>query len=109
MNRIRELREANGWTQTQLGKKIDAARNTVSGYETGERQLTPALICKLCDVFECSADYLLGRSDNRIPAFTDDEAELIMAFREAAPNIQASIRLQLDLRNPESKKDAAVS
>ena len=63
MNRIRELRLVHGWTQAQLGKHVGAAKSTVSGYETEERQLTPEMIGTLCDLFGCTADYLLGRSD----------------------------------------------
>lgn len=44
MNRIRELREANGWTQTQLGKRIWVAKTTITGYEREDRQPTPATI-----------------------------------------------------------------
>lgn len=109
MNRLKELREANRWTQDQLGRRIDAARNTVSGYETEDRQMTSELICRLCDIFGCTSDYLLGRSNNSIPAFSDEEADLIMAFRAADENIKESIRLQLKLSHAESKKDTAVS
>jgi transcriptional regulator with XRE-family HTH domain len=32
-------------------------------YEKGEREPTASTICKLCDFFNVSADYLLGRTD----------------------------------------------
>lgn len=109
MNRIRELREAAGMYQDELGTLLNVGKGAISRYELGKRQLDPPTICALCDFFGCTADYLLGRSNNRLSAFSDDEAALIVAFREAEPNIQKSILLQLNLLNPESKKDAAVS
>jgi transcriptional regulator with XRE-family HTH domain len=109
MNRIRELREASGWTQAQLGKKIGAARNTVSGYETEDRQLTPVLICALCDIFGCTADYLLGRSDSRFPTMTGKQARLLDAYDAADERDQAYIDHLLRLDVPESKKDASAS
>ena len=37
-NRIKTIRKARGWTQTQLAKKSGVATITVSQYETGKRQ-----------------------------------------------------------------------
>lgn len=84
MNRIRDLRAERGWTQLQLGKRIGAAKSTVSGYESEDRQLTPALIHQLCDLFGCTADYLLGRSSSPMPVITDADARLLTAYRAAS-------------------------
>lgn len=104
MNRIRELREGRRWTQAQLGKKIGAARNTISGYETGDRQLTPALICALCDLFGCTADYLLGRSEARSPAVSEEEVRLLLAWRAAPDHVKEAISILLFPPSQEKKK-----
>lgn len=109
MNRIRELREGRRWTQAQLGKKIGAARNTISGYETGDRQLTPALICALCDLFGCTVDYLLGRSLSPLPAVNDAQARLLAAYDAADPTVRESIDHLLKLDVPKSKKSKEAS
>lgn len=93
MNRIRDLRTSNNWTQTQLGARLGTARSTVSQYETEDRQLDPATICALCDIFGCTADYLLGRSNSPRPAISDEDARLLDAFHAAPPETQAAIRL----------------
>ena len=80
MNRIRELREANGWTQTQLGKRIGVAKTTITGYEREDRQPTPATICALCDLFGCTADYLLGRSASPLPVISPEDAAVLDAY-----------------------------
>lgn len=36
---------------------------TISRYESGEIQLPSEAITKLCDIFNCTSDYLLGISD----------------------------------------------
>ena len=108
MNRIRELRESFGWTQTQLGRKIDAARNTVSGYETEDRQLTPALICKLCDIFGCTADYLIGRSETQLPVITPEQASLLRAYDQLPPPIRRAVDdLIAPYRDSDNKKETA--
>ena len=106
MNRIRDLRVAAGWTQTQLGKRIDAAKTTVSGYENEERQLTPALICALCDIFGCTSDYLLCRSDTPLPALSDADARLVAAYHDADQRDRDYIDHLLHLDEPDVKKTA---
>ena len=107
MNRIRSLREASGWTQTQLGKKIGAARNTISGYETEERQLTPALICTFCDIFGCTADYLICRSDAPLPSVTQQQAEILRAYDALPAEIRKAVDgLLAPYIVPENKKEA---
>lgn len=93
MVRIKELRLAQGWTQTQLGKRIGVVKTTISGYESGDRQPDPEKICALCDLFQVTADYLLGRSNSPRPAISDEDARLLDAFHAAPPETQAAIRL----------------
>ena len=106
MNRIRDLRTANGWTQSQLGKKIGAAKSTVSGYESGDHQLTPALINTLCDLFGCTADYLLGRSQVLQPAITDQQFRLLQAYEAADARDREYIDHLLRLDLPAEEKRA---
>lgn len=109
MNRIKELRLANGWLQAELAEKLSTGKNTVSRYETEQRQLDPETIHKLCDIFGCTADYLLGRSEQTAPELTDEEARLIVAFREADEDARAMVLLALKKWMPPigETKDAA--
>lgn len=83
MNRIKELRLLNGWRQEDLAQKLNTKRQTVARYETGERGLDVDTILRLCDIFECSADYLLGRSPTGDLKLTPEEENIIMALRRA--------------------------
>ena len=109
MNRIRELRIANGWTQTQLGEKINAVKSTVSEYEREKYQLDPALICKLCDIFGCTADYLIGRSDMPYPTLPDAAARLWYAYQAGSDRDRELVDkiLGLDVAPQENKKETA--
>jgi len=106
MNRIRDLRTATGWTQAQLGAKLNVGNTAISQYETEERQLTPALIHTLCDIFGCSADYLLGRSQSLQPVLTDQQVRLLEAYDAADPDHQAIVDLALGLDSVAEKKKA---
>lgn len=63
MNRIKELRKLRKMSQGELGKKLEVHQMTISRYESGEIQLPSEAITKLCDIFDCTSDYLLGLSD----------------------------------------------
>lgn len=81
MNCIKQLREKHGLTQTELGKKLGVEKSTISKYEKGSLHLNAKTIAKLCDIFNVSADVILGRIDslqtnNNIPnSKTDNTPE----------------------------------
>ena len=80
MNRMKELRQSMGWTQAQLGKRISVSKSTISEYESEKHQLDPATICALCDLFGCTADYLLGRSGSPLPVISPEDAAVLDAY-----------------------------
>lgn len=63
--RIREERRRLGLTQEQLGKKLGKEKAFISRMETSGKHLTVDLLDELADIFNCSTDYLLGRTDKR--------------------------------------------
>ena len=84
MNRIRELRQNNGWRQEDLAARLNTKRQTVGNYETGERGIDVDTINALCDIFGCTADYLLCRSDNPRPVISNDDAAVLRAYHAAS-------------------------
>ena len=106
MNRIRDLRTATGWTQAQLGEKLSVGNTAISQYESEARQLDPATIHALCDLFGCTADYLLGRSLSPQPVLTDRQLRLLAAYDGADPRDRDFIDHLLRLDVPEEKKKA---
>ena len=62
--RLRELRKARGISQLKLAMDLNTSQNTVSRYETGEREPGIGELIKIADYFEVSIDYLLERTDN---------------------------------------------
>ena len=108
MNRIRELRIAQGWTQSQLGARIGAVKTTISGYENEDHQPDVPTIHALCDLFGCTADYLLCRSETPIPVITDRQAQLLAAYDAAEPRDREYIDHLLRMDSSDSKKEKAV-
>lgn len=58
--RIKELREARGWTQAELARRLSITRNGVNSWEQGLSMPSPACLVDLAKLFSVSTDYLLG-------------------------------------------------
>lgn len=67
MNRIKNLREELNMTQQELADKLEGAKSTVAMYEKGNRKPSLEVLVKLSNIFNCSIDYLLGKTDVRKP------------------------------------------
>lgn len=58
--RIKKLREARGWTQAELARRLNITRNGVNSWEQGLSMPSPACLIDLARLFSVSTDYLLG-------------------------------------------------
>lgn len=63
--RLKELRKEKGISQLKLAMELNTNQNTISRYETGEREPGINELISLADYFNVSIDYLLGRTDSR--------------------------------------------
>ncbi len=62
--KLRELRKKRKISQIKLSMDLNMSQNTISRYETGERQPGITELILLADYFDVSIDYLVGRTDN---------------------------------------------
>lgn len=65
--RIRDLREDRDLTQKQLGEAVGVSQRTYAYYESGQRMLTPQVLCALAKFHNTSVDYLLELTDDPRP------------------------------------------
>lgn len=61
--RIRELREVIGITQSNLASALNISRSAVNAWEMGTSKLSIDTLVDLADFFHVSTDYLLGRNE----------------------------------------------
>ena len=106
MNRIAQLRNEHGMKQTDLARRLGIAPNTLSNYENENRQLFPEIIRKICAVFGVTADYLLGFSTVRGTGLTEEEWQLVAAWRAADPRARQMVELALEPYS--AKKETAA-
>lgn len=64
-NRVRELREARGWSQAELGDHLDVSRQTVNAIETGRYDPSLPLAFKLARLFRQRIESLFEPDEAR--------------------------------------------
>ena len=65
--RIRDLREDLDLTQAQIAKALHTTQGYYSKYELGKRALPIEHLITLCKLYNVSADYLLGCTNEQKP------------------------------------------
>lgn len=65
--RLKELRKNSKLTQEQLAGYLGVDQTMVTKLENGTRSLNVVLIEKICNLFGCSEEYLMGKEDVYIP------------------------------------------
>ncbi|MBR2877755.1 MAG: helix-turn-helix transcriptional regulator [Clostridia bacterium] len=61
--RLRDLREDNNYTQKEIAKLLYTTQPQYYRYEIGLRDLPCELLIMLAEIYNVSADYILGLTD----------------------------------------------
>ncbi len=61
--RIKDLREDNDFTQTEIAKILHCSQRAYSYYESGGHDIPTETLIKLADYYDVSVDYILGRTN----------------------------------------------
>ena len=85
-DKIIKLRKINGWSQEELGEKLNVSRQAISRWESNTAQPDATNILKISKLFGVTTDYLLNddfESDNDLPKVKEiksDGLQQIMIF-----------------------------
>ena len=74
-NRLKMLRKQENFSQQELADKMKVTKQTISQYERGVRKPDYDTVLCLCDIFNVSADYLLGKADVTVRLLSEKELE----------------------------------
>jgi transcriptional regulator with XRE-family HTH domain len=85
-DRLRQLREKSGYTQSELAEILKMGSRQVWRYENGATEPDGTTIAIIAKTLNVSADYLLGLSDDPVPHLridnmTEDERRVVAAMR----------------------------
>ena len=87
---INSLRKQKGFSQAELGKRINTSGDIIGRYERNEVKPSIEVIVRMADTLEVSIDFLVGKSDveldtdtlNRIKEVSKlPEGERLQIFR----------------------------
>lgn len=84
--RLKEMREKRGLSQTDLSERADVSKRQIGRYEHGKGDPTSDTLARIARALDVSGDYLIGLTDAprsyvQSTDLTEDEAELIGLFR----------------------------
>ena len=80
---LASLRQQRGLSQRHAAADLHISQALLSHYENGAREPGLPFVCRACDYYGVSADYLLGRADNpgmAVSAEMHDMAEQLRAL-----------------------------
>ena len=78
--RLKKLRNEKDISQEELARLLNISRTSVTNYELGRNEASAQVLNKLSEIFNCSIDYLLGKSDTR--NYDKDEQEFRFAYHK---------------------------
>ena len=64
-NRLRELREARGWSQGALAEQLEVSRQTVNALETGKYDPSLPLAFRIAELFACPIEEIFVSPSRR--------------------------------------------
>lgn len=63
-SRLKKLRVEHDYSQRQLAEYLEIDQSNLSKIENDKRKLNLVLLDKICNIYNCSPEYLLGEVDN---------------------------------------------
>lgn len=61
--RLRELREAKGWTWSDIARRLGTEVSTPPAWERAQKQPRPASIERLAEIFDVEVEDLIDQTD----------------------------------------------
>lgn len=96
--RIRDYRVKNNLTQAQFAETLDVSTNFISEIETGKKNISLETLCRVCETYHLSADYILFGKDMSVltkctlseflSALSVDDIPIIIEYLEASVKLK---------------------
>lgn len=94
MLRIREERQARGWTQERLAEAIGASKVSLQRWESGERDPRSAVLLAISDALGIPIQRLYGRDDagsSFASILSEEESRLLALYGSLSPKGRARL------------------
>lgn len=98
--RIKEVREKNGLTQSELAKKLGLTRSGVNAWEMGISIPSAQYLIGLANLFKVSTDYLLGVDKTEtidISSLNDTEKGIVYSLLKYFEDNRRAVKIPADV------------
>lgn len=99
--RLRLLRKEKGLTQIEVATALQISNSTLSQYESCKRMPDYDVLCQLTELYNATADYILGLTDQRIPyselSLEQNELLLFDSIKSEHPELFSNLILSQSL------------
>lgn len=106
--RIKELRTARHMTQKQLADRLGVSKQSVCIWESDRQGISRENVEMICDIFNVSTDYLLGRDDVTPRLLSAEEMHVIDSYREQPEMIKETVCKILDVKRDAESTDSLM-
>lgn len=97
---LKRLAYEHDKNQVDIARDLDLKQSTLSSWMRGTRCPPMTKIDMLCEYFGCRRTDIIDDNGYTMPKPpTEEELELLYAFRDANPGIQDSVRILLGIKN----------
>lgn len=100
-SKIKDFRQKNSWTQTDLADKLNVAKSTIAGYEKGYRNPSQTVLFSLADIFNVSINDFFPNTETQ----TTDTVKAITDRLEASNKEKAISYLTALLEEQEKEQN----
>lgn len=88
--KIKALRQARGWTQSELARRMGVTRNGINSWEQGLSMPSLSSLVELAKVFSVTTDYLLGLEQLQTINVSDLSERDVALLAEISERLRAS-------------------
>ena len=92
MLRIKEAREARGWTQEQLAAAMNTTQQTIQRWESGQTDPKSSVIVEISRVLGITVSFIMNiEESDEVRLLSADEHELIDCYRSLPTKAQRAL------------------
>lgn len=96
MLRIKEAREARGWTQEQLAAAMNTTQQTIQRWESGQTDPKSSVIVEISRVLGITVSFIMNIDENdEAKMLSEDEHELVELYRQLTTKGQHAVLVGL--------------